>query len=383
MKNIFIRAQYGFILVNTVLLGILIGSYKAESSTVKINLDGLYPLNSNSSLQLACNNQGKSIPIRSDQLTQSAQVPEQSGNPHFELAANKLPEEKESKEDQKSTESKESKDSKEETASIAKAYQPKKLPLFELGLGVFALRLNQYRGSNQYANYFWPLPFFIYRGKNVYAENSMVTGDLYNDSRFSLGLSLMASLRVSNANNDARSGMPSLDPTVEIGPEPTWILWRPTNRVQILKMGLPIRQAMAVEFFRAKAIGQFVVPYISWAVNPTPTTLGIYSELTLALTWATAEYHQYFYNVPTQYARSDRPAYSASGGYNGAHVTWMFSRKFNPFYTYGFIRYDRLDGAAFEDSPLVKNRHYWAMGGGFIWYFFKSSRNAENYREYK
>ena len=37
-------------------------------------------------------------------------------------------------------------------------------PLWELGLGVAALRLPDYRGSDQSSTYLLPLPYVVYRG---------------------------------------------------------------------------------------------------------------------------------------------------------------------------------------------------------------------------
>ena len=39
------------------------------------------------------------------------------------------------------------------------------LPLWELGLGAYALRLPDYRGSDQSRGYLYPLPYLRYRGK--------------------------------------------------------------------------------------------------------------------------------------------------------------------------------------------------------------------------
>jgi outer membrane protein len=38
-------------------------------------------------------------------------------------------------------------------------------PLWELGLGVAALRLPDYRGSDQSSTYLLPLPYVVYRGE--------------------------------------------------------------------------------------------------------------------------------------------------------------------------------------------------------------------------
>jgi outer membrane scaffolding protein for murein synthesis (MipA/OmpV family) len=42
-----------------------------------------------------------------------------------------------------------------------------------------------------------------------------------------------------------------------------------------------------------------------------------------------------------------------------------------------YIRYDTLQGAAFEDSPLVKQRYYIAGGIGIAWMIGESARSVE------
>ncbi|MBF0297121.1 MAG: MipA/OmpV family protein [Oligoflexia bacterium] len=246
------------------------------------------------------------------------------------------------------------------------------LPLFELGAGFLYLNMNHYRGSDQTASYLWPLPFFIYRGENVYAKNSMVQGNIYEKGDFSLGLSMMASLRVSSAENHAREGMPTLDPTLEIGPVAEWTFWRDKNNLNTLSVSFPIRAVNAVDFFYAKYEGCFSVPFVSLSSYPQDYTLGFFSEITMAVMWGSARYHNYFYGVSEEYVRENRPKYNASAGYSGAHATWWLSKKFDPFYLYGFYRYDRLNRAVFIDSPLVKQKDYHVMGVGLIWYFYQT-----------
>src|SRR5690606_40394337 len=46
----------------------------------------------------------------------------------------------------------------------APAFALDEYPLWEAGLGVGALTLPDYRGSDERTNYVFPLPYFIYRG---------------------------------------------------------------------------------------------------------------------------------------------------------------------------------------------------------------------------
>jgi len=40
-------------------------------------------------------------------------------------------------------------------------------PLWEAGLGATVLRFSDYRGSDEFRSYLFPLPYFIYRGERI------------------------------------------------------------------------------------------------------------------------------------------------------------------------------------------------------------------------
>jgi outer membrane scaffolding protein for murein synthesis (MipA/OmpV family) len=93
--------------------------------------------------------------------------------------------------------------------------------------------------------------------------------------------------------------------------------------------------------------------------------------------FADRRYHQYFYTVDPQYATATRPQYHASAGYAGTQVVTALSKRFPKFWVGGYLRYDTLSGAVFEDSPLVQRRSYWAAGLGFAWMIHRSSQRVE------
>ena len=55
------------------------------------------------------------------------------------------------------------------------------------------------------------------------------------------------------------------------------------------------------------------------------------------------------------------------------HVTKRFDR----YWVGGFVRTDTLDGATFEDSPLVRRKSYVAAGIGVAWVFGQSGRMVD------
>ena len=66
-------------------------------------------------------------------------------------------------------------------------------------------------------------------------------------------------------------------------------------------------------------------------------------------------------------ATAARPAYTPGGGYAGAEFLAAFSRRFPRYWVGGFVRYDTLRGAAFEASPLVTSKNYFAAGIAISW----------------
>jgi outer membrane protein len=245
-----------------------------------------------------------------------------------------------------------------------------KVPQLEIGFGVNVMNINNYRGSDQTTRYIWPIPFFIFRTKTFEAQNTFMSGTLYTSGKLSVALSLMATLRVNSHETIARNGMPNLDPTIEIGPIANYELWRSDNA--FITLSIPLRTVTAAHFFAAKHVGFFSVPFLGLAFNPQPATLGTFQSFSIATMFGSKKYHEYFYSVAPEYATPNRPAYEPSAGYSGAHVTWFGSKKWREIYFYGFYRYDRLEGAVFEDSPLVRTKGYTIAGGGIIWYFHKS-----------
>ena len=77
------------------------------------------------------------------------------------------------------------------------------------------------------------------------------------------------------------------------------------------------------------------------------------------------------------------PVYSASGGYSGTVIVASLSRRFNRIWMGGFVRYDNLSGADFDNSPLVETEH--SLMGGFAvsWIFMKSAKTVNRQDDVK
>ncbi len=256
-------------------------------------------------------------------------------------------------------------------SAVARADQK---PLWEFGLGPGALVLMDYRGAATSHAYPLPVPYFVYRGKFLQADRDGLKGKLFDQKFAELHISLSATPPV--RASAARSGMPDLRPTVEGGPALDMRLWRSAEERVKLDFLLSARTAITIEH-SPRSIGWLIDPHISLDIDFPLGAMGWKLGLLAGPLFATRRYHDYFYTVAPQYATPERPAYEAPGGYSGAQTLISLSKRFPRYWTGAYVRYDRLSGAVFADSPLVKRESYWSAGVAIAWMISRSSRLVE------
>ena len=250
------------------------------------------------------------------------------------------------------------------------------LPLWELGAGIGAFALPDYRGSDEGRGYLLPVPYVVYRGKFLKADRHGIRGTLFDSDRLDLNLSVAASLPVDSTRNAARAGMPDLEPSIELGPSLEISLWRSADRRDQLALRLPLRAAITLEG-SPQAIGWVATPHLNLDLAGRGALQGWNLGLLAGPVYGTRRQHQYFYGVAPQFATPERPAYEAPGGYAGLQFIAAASRRFPRFWLGAFVRADTLRGAAFEASPLVRRDSYIAAGAAIAWLFDESERRVQ------
>jgi outer membrane scaffolding protein for murein synthesis (MipA/OmpV family) len=250
-------------------------------------------------------------------------------------------------------------------------------PEWELGAGVTAVALPDYRGADEGRGYVLPFPYVIYRGERFRVDRQGLRGIFFESERVEVNLSLHATPPVDSDENRARQGMPGLDPTLEIGPRVDITLARDRAREWSFELRLPVRAAIATDFSYANNVGYVAYPHLHLFTRPLLGGVKWNLGVQAGPLFATRKFHEYFYAVAPEFATPERPAYQPGGGYSGALALVSLSRRFPRFWIGGFARYDTLKGAAFEASPLVR-RDYALMGGFAIaWIFSESARRVE------
>jgi outer membrane scaffolding protein for murein synthesis (MipA/OmpV family) len=249
-------------------------------------------------------------------------------------------------------------------------------PLWELGAGISALSLPDYRGSDQTSLYAIPFPYLVYRGAFLKADRHGIRGTFFGSDRLELNLSLGASLPVNSDDNRARQGMPDLQPTVELGPSLDLKLWRTPDRRTRLDLRLPVRTAVTVKG-GMDDVGWVFSPRLNLDISDVAGLAGWNLGLLAGPMVGSARNHDYFYTVAPQYATAGRPAYEAKGGYAGSQFMMTASKRYPKYWLGAFARWDSLKGAVFADSPLVKREGYFAAGVGIAWILGESSTRVE------
>lgn len=249
-------------------------------------------------------------------------------------------------------------------------------PLWELGAGIGALSLPDYRGSDQTSLYAIPFPYLVYRGEFLKADRHGIRGTFFGSDRIELNLSLGASLPVNSDDNRARQGMPDLQPTVELGPSLDLNLWRTPDRRTRLDLRLPVRTAVTVKG-GMDDIGWVFSPRLNLDITDVAGLAGWNMGLLAGPIYGSERNHDYFYSVAPQYATADRPAFDAKGGYAGSQLMMTASKRYPKYWLGAFVRWDSLKDAVFADSPLVKRDDYFAAGVGIAWILGESSTRVE------
>jgi MipA family protein len=247
------------------------------------------------------------------------------------------------------------------------------LPLWEAGFGFTGLSLPDYRGSSQQRFFVLPFPYLAYRGELFRMDRKGLYGLLLQSDRVQLNISADGGLPVKSGSNSARTGMPNLDPTFQIGPALEICLNAPCDSDRLVQFRLPVRAVFASDFTYLSGIGFVVNPQL----NLDFTNLGSSGKWNFGCAagplFATQQYHEYYYEVDPPYAVPGvRAAYRARGGYSGSTLIASSSRRFAHTWFGAFIRYDNLSGTVFANSPLMRTRQSLFAGFAVAWVFGES-----------
>jgi outer membrane protein len=206
-------------------------------------------------------------------------------------------------------------------------------------------------------------------------DERRMRGLLFRGENAELDVGVNGSVPVKSGDNRARRGMPDLDGVLEIGPSLNILLARGANRK--LDLRLPVRKAIASDFSHLRHVGWIFQPTLNLDLREAFGNAGWNLGLQASVLFTGRRYNEYFYSVDPAFATSERPAYSAGGGYAGTQFIAALSKRYPKFWIGGFAKWDRLTGTAFENSPLVKDKTSFAAGFAVAWILGDSKTRVE------
>jgi outer membrane scaffolding protein for murein synthesis (MipA/OmpV family) len=259
-----------------------------------------------------------------------------------------------------------------EPAAAAQPTEPG-LPLWEAGLGAAAFSTPAYPGADDRSNRGLALPFLIYRGKVLRADQNGIGARLLNTDKVEFDIGFAASLPAHSDDVEARRGMPDLGTLVEFGPR-VKVKFADLGERGRLRFELPLRAVIEARSGLRRQ-GWTMEPRLVWEKRGEAARWTM--EAQLGAVFGDGRINRYFYEVQPQYATPERPAYHADSGLLLVRTGLFGTYRLNPdLRLFGFVRYESYAGAANRDSPLMKKNTGASAGIGFAWTFARSQARA-------
>ncbi len=191
-------------------------------------------------------------------------------------------------------------------------------------------------------------------------------GNFFRTDQYEFTLSASASITPETDKSTLREGMPELGSTFELGPSFN-INLSGEDFSRGWHLQLPWRAVFALGAEESGYIGSIIQPQLVYRTR--------FSEWTFSyragITYASNDYHNYYYSVAPEYVTAERPEFRAKAGYSGWNNNLSLSRSFSHqgFQTRFafFIRYDNIEHTDITDSPLVVDDHSMRGGIALIW----------------
>ncbi|MGZ3772352.1 MAG: MipA/OmpV family protein [Bdellovibrio sp.] len=248
------------------------------------------------------------------------------------------------------------------------AYQNESL--WDYGLALSYLKIEHYPGSKDFSWVTAPVPVIEYRGKvSRLNQNDGARAFLIKDDFWNLDLSGGLLPGQNFATDSARDGMPQLPWVLEVGPQLVGVF----NDNWQIRLG--IFQAAATDFNYYRTNGQYYDARVVYQNSePMPGLPNIVRSdyVALSLQGASEDFMALYYDVPTEFAKPNRPAYSSKHGIVCSEISVYetFKSRMNTFYLGAYL--DRYDINSNRGSPLLQSEQNFTF---FIaWgYTFKSS----------
>ncbi len=232
----------------------------------------------------------------------------------------------------------------------------------EMGLGMSAVHVPHYIGSDEAEDFYLPFPYLRYRSEKISIDRNLIQANLWRAGKWSLEISLGGAVKVDSDKNEARQGMSDLDFIIEAGPAIHYYFQGDRKQENSLYFELPLRGAISTDFIAADYRGYTFNPRVVWRRGYQMGLYEVRPQLTVGVRSASSHYHDYTYGVKAEDVTAQRQEYKAQSGYGGFQLGYSTAVLWSDWLVAGFFRYVNISGATFEDSPLVKKENSVLVG---------------------
>jgi outer membrane scaffolding protein for murein synthesis (MipA/OmpV family) len=252
-----------------------------------------------------------------------------------------------------------------------------KKPLWEVGVLASVFTTPHYVGSDEYYTFAVPFPYGVYRGEFFQADKGSVRGLFFHSDHIEFDISTGGNLPVSSDNNEARKDMEPLDALLEMGPAIRCYIYR-RRAIDRLYIQAAWRGAVSFDFNGWLDIGADYRGYrATLDLKYKNESLFQDNDLTLfmsaGLSYADNTLNSYFYDVAPEFATPDRVQFDADAGYAGLHLTCAVLNDLSERWSIGGVAgWRNINGAVFEESPLVRTSDNYYGSVFLIWKFARS-----------
>jgi outer membrane scaffolding protein for murein synthesis (MipA/OmpV family) len=257
---------------------------------------------------------------------------------------------------------------------MALAQQAPGLPLWEIGAVGLAVSQQAYPGAKEHVRRGLALPFLIYRGEYLRADNGTAGIRALKTPDVELDIGFAGAFGARSSSIDVRQGMPDIGTLVEFGPRLKWHLGTTSGKGR-LRLELPLRGVFDLNDHLTHR-GLVFEPELIYEGHAAP---GWRYRTGIGALWGNQRLADTFYGVAPLYATATRPAYVAQSGLIAWRLSASFSRDLSPDLSlFGFAHADSVAGAANAASPLVQRRTGLSVGLGLTYTWMRSARLASD-----
>lgn len=250
-------------------------------------------------------------------------------------------------------------------------------PLWEIGAFAGAMASPAYPASADRSQNAIVLPFFIYRGEILRADQSGIGARLLHTDRYTVDVGVSGSLPASSNGIALRHDMPDLSTLVEVGPRIKYDVAdiAPGQRIYV---EVPLRAVLELHS-GIQSQGYAIEPKIHYEIHRHAdwnfrASAGAY--------YGDQQLNQYFYGVPAFYATTDRPAYEAQAGWISTRVSLDLSKHLGPdLRVFAYVRHDDYTVSSNRSSPLFAQSSGNTFGMALTWTLGHSEARAPGPRD--